>query len=316
MADNEAVSIADSDSAVAGASVAITEADEDRDMESLLGEKDAPPAVVDNVEEGAGGAASSSIAVATDASVAGSSVAVTEVEEDTQYETIGSSLAAENNKKVILTKDSSLDLSIYNEKNEDDDDDDDDVNNEEDLPPMHLHALRSPAKLKGDPKAAARSRSSSRSRPGSRKNSPQPRASNFVGTTISPSPSVGSSLDGSGMGEHVIDPDLLLDKLGLRDLDPNASHDEIQELLKKHISSNNGLPTLNERLSEETLDDVHAFQDLVASKKCSVDDADSPGKAARDALLRASQGPSSKILEVPLDALTEEDEDEAGLSER
>jgi hypothetical protein len=315
MADNEAVSIADSDSAVAGASVAITEADEDRDMESLLGEKDAPPAVVDNVEEGAGGAASSSIAVATDASVAGSSVAVTEVEEDTQYETIGSSLAAENNKKVILTKDSSLDLSIYNEKNEDDDDDDD-VNNEEDLPPMHLHALRSPAKLKGDPKAAARSRSSSRSRPGSRKNSPQPRASNFVGTTISPSPSVGSSLDGSGMGEHVIDPDLLLDKLGLRDLDPNASHDEIQELLKKHISSNNGLPTLNERLSEETLDDVHAFQDLVASKKCSVDDADSPGKAARDALLRASQGPSSKILEVPLDALTEEDEDEAGLSER
>mmetsp|Transcript_7645 Transcript_7645/g.11421 ORF Transcript_7645/g.11421 Transcript_7645/m.11421 type:complete len:326 (+) Transcript_7645:139-1116(+) len=325
MADNnEAVSIADSDSAVAGASVAITEAEEDRTLESLQGEKgvvtssSAPPAV-NNAVEGAGGATTSSI-TATDASVAGSSVAVTEVEEDILCSTTRSTVSDYNNKKVILTKDSSLDLSICNQKNEDDDDDDDeDANNEEDLAPMHLHALRSPAKLKGAP----RSRSSSRSRPGSRKTSPQPRnnvavPSNLVGTTISPSPSVGSSLDGStgvGGGEHhhVIDPDLLLDKLGLRDLDANASHDEIQEMLKKHISSNNGLPTLNERLSEATLDDVHAFQDLVSAKKAtSVDDNgdNSPGKAARDSLMRASQGPSSKILEVALDALTEEDEDD------
>jgi len=322
MADNEAVSIADSDSAVAGASVAITEAEEDRTLESLQGEtgvKSSAPAV-NNVVEGAAGANTTSSITATDASVAGSSVAVTEVEEDILCSTTRSTGAADNNhKKVILTKDSSLDLSICNQKN-DDDDDDEDANNEEDLAPMHLHALRSPAKLKGAP----RSRSSSRSRPGSRKTSPQPRntvvvpSSNLVGTTISPSPSVGSSLDGSigvGGGEHhVIDPDLLLDKLGLRDLDANASHDEIQEMLKKHISSNNGLPTLNERLSEETLDDVHAFQDLVSAKKkaTSVDnDGDnSPGKAARDSLMRASQGPSSKILEVALDALTEEDEDD------
>ena len=324
MADNEAVSIADSDSAVAGASVAITEAEEDRTLESLQGEKgvvtssSAPPAV-NNVVEGAAGATTSSI-TATDASVAGSSVAVTEVEEDILCSTTRSTVSDNNNKKVILTKDSSLDLSICNQKNEDDDDDDDeDANNEEDLAPMHLHALRSPAKLKGAP----RSRSSSRSRPGSRKTSPQPRSnhvavpSNLVGTTISPSPSVGSSLDGStgvGGGEHhVIDPDLLLDKLGLRDLDANASHDEIQEMLKKHISSNNGLPTLNERLSEATLDDVHAFQDLVSAKKATSVDNDgdnSPGKAARDSLMRASQGPSSKILEVALDALTEEDEDD------
>jgi len=326
MADNnEAVSIADSDSAVAGASVAITEAEEDRTLESLQGEKgvvtsssSAPPAV-NNVVEGAAGATTSSI-TDTDASVAGSSVAVTEVEEDILCSTTRSTVSDYNNKKVILTKDSSLDLSICNQKNEDDDDDDEDANNEEDLAPMHLHALRSPAKLKGAP----RSRSSSRSRPGSRKTSPQPRSnhvavpsSNLVGTTISPSPSVSSSLDGStGVGgehHHVIDPDLLLDKLGLRDLDANASHDEIQEMLKKHISSNNGLPTLNERLSEATLDDVHAFQDLVSAKKATSVDNDgdnSPGKAARDSLMRASQGPSSKILEVALDALTEEDEDD------
>lgn len=301
MTENEAISIADSDSAVAGASVAITEAEEDRALDSLGGDADGasklPSApVVDDVT-------ASSIA-ATDASVAGSSVAVTEVEEDilcsTRNLSIGSS-AGTDNKKVILTKESNLDLSICcNEQNEEEDE----ARFEEDLAPMHLHALKSPAKLKGDPKAAhARSRSSSRSRPSSRKNSPQPRPSNLVGTTISPSHSVGSSLDGSGVGD-VLDPDLLLDKLGLRDLDPNATHDEIQELLKKHISSNNGLPTLNERLSEDTLDDVHAFQDLVVSKKSGDDLRES---------LRASQGPSSKILEVSLDALTEEDEDEDGL---
>lgn len=301
MTENEAISIADSDSAVAGASVAITEAEEDRALDSLGGDADGasklPSApVVDDVT-------ASSIA-ATDASVAGSSVAVTEVEEDilcsTRNLSIGSS-AGTDNKKVILTKESNLDLSICcNEQNEEEEA----TRFEEDLAPMHLHALKGPAKLKGDPKAAhARSRSSSRSRPSSRKNSPQPRASNLVGTTISPSHSVGSSLDGSGVGD-VLDPDLLLDKLGLRDLDPNATHDEIQELLKKHISSNNGLPTLNERLSEDTLDDVHAFQDLVVSKKSGDDLRES---------LRASQGPSSKILEVSLDALTEEDEDEDGL---
>jgi len=311
MAENEAVSIADSDSAVAGSSVAITEAEEDRTMESLTGDEGVNLSSAPAVEEGAGGATSS--ITATDASAAGSSVAVTEVEEDILCASACSS-AAEDTKKVVLTKDSSLDLSIYNQKDEDEDD-------EEDVAPMHLHALRTPAKLKG----VSRSRSSSRSRPGSRsgsrKNSPQPRVvgpssnNNLVGTSISPSPSVGSSLDGSsGGGEHVIDPDLLLDKLGLRDLDANASHEEMQELLKKHISSNNGLPTLNERLSEETLDDVHAFQDLVASKSgsSSVNDGDnnSPGKAARDALLRSSLGPSSRILEVALDALTEEDEDD------
>jgi len=147
MADNnEAVSIADSDSAVAGASVAITEAEEDRTLESLQGEKSvtssssAPPAV-NNVVEGAAGATTSSI-TATDASVAGSSVAVTEVEEDILCSTTRSTVSDYNNTKVILTKDSSLDLSICNQKNEDDDDDDEDANNEEDLAPMHLHALR------------------------------------------------------------------------------------------------------------------------------------------------------------------------------
>ena len=309
MADTEkeaevVLSIADSDSAVAGASVAITVAEEDRSSKSS-DEKNvsAPASVVDgNV---------SSIA-ATDLSVAGSSVTVTvtEVEEDIIYSSAqGSSVTgAGAEKTVILSKDSSVDLSICATSQQNIPDRDEN-NEEENAAPMHLHALSSPAKLKGVP----RSRSSSRSRPSSRKNSPQPRviSNNLVGTTISPS-SATSSLDGSsGMGEHVIDPDLLLDKLGLRDLDANASQEEIQEMLKKHISSNNGLPTLNERLSEETLDDTHAFQDLVITKK--VGNADnSQGESLRQSLIR---GASAKVMEVALDALTEEDEDDDGVDQ-
>ncbi len=154
--------------------------------------------------------------------------------------------------------------------------------------PMHLHALRTPAKLRGAP----RSRSSSRSRPGSRRNSSSP-PRNLSGTAlselvvvgggvggvaglnnISPSISVGSSLDGIANNEHhhyhshsdnsiLIDRDILLDKLGFRDLDPDITHGEIQDMLRKH----NSLPTLNERMSEETMDDVHAFQNLTFCKR-------------------------------------------------
>ncbi|KAL7438837.1 hypothetical protein ACHAXH_009186 [Discostella pseudostelligera] len=162
---------------------------------------------------------------------------------------------------------------------------------------MHLHALRTPAKLCGAP----RSRSSSRSRPGSRRNSSSPPSRNLSGTAlaelvitgtgVSPSISVGSSLDGiaatnehhrlhshhshhgrSGSGELtiLIDRDILLDKLGFRDLDPETTQGEMQELLRKHcISGNNGgsLPTLNERMSEEALEDVHAFTNLTFCKR-------------------------------------------------
>ena len=112
-------------------------------------------------------------------------------------------------------------------------------------------------------------------------------------SALSPSASVGSSLD--GIGDHntdVIDPDLLLDKLGFKDLDPNITQEEMQEMLRKHISSNSGLPTLNERMSEATMDDTQAFHDLSYHKKAStgassssIDEEEdgklSPEKAAR-----------------------------------
>ena len=73
-----------------------------------------------------------------------------------------------------------------------------------------------------------------------------------------------SSLDGK-----FFDPDLLLDRLGFIDLDPPLPHEIRCGPLAAPGSidgkSNNagGLTPVNERLSEETLDDCHAFNDLV-----------------------------------------------------
>ena len=205
---------------------------------------------------------------ATEATVAGSSVAVTEAEEDAASfaQSTASAAGCGNEGKVIVTKSESLDISIAGTNKEDEEEEEDG----EYTAPMHLHALRTPAKLKG-----ARSRSSSRSRPGSRRNSVSPPRRvggelSIPSGGISPSVSVESSLDGvSHTSGDIIDPDILLDKLGFRDLDPNVTTEELQELLRKHISSNSSLPTLNERMSEETMDDSHAFQDLQYVKKSS-----------------------------------------------
>jgi len=228
---------------------------------------------------------------ATEATVAGSSVALTEAEEDAA--SFGQQ--AETNKgKCVLTKESSVKgIKIANEDADDDKDHD-----EEYAAPMHLHALRTPARLKG----AARSRSSSRSRPGSkpgsRRSSPSPTRTKVVGggelilggINLSPSQSVESSLDGNGeipsphssLGGDSFDPDILLDKLGFLDLDANATKEDLRELLKKHLSSSK-LATLNERMREETMDDVHAFQDLKPAKK-SKDEADGDFKISNEKL--------------------------------
>jgi hypothetical protein len=75
-----------------------------------------------------------------------------------------------------------------------------------------------------------------------------------------------SSLDG-----RYFDPDLLLDRLGFIDLDPPLPHEIRCGPLAAPGSidgkSNNagGLTPVNERLCDETLEDCHAFQDLVVS---------------------------------------------------
>mmetsp|Transcript_21965 Transcript_21965/g.47698 ORF Transcript_21965/g.47698 Transcript_21965/m.47698 type:complete len:380 (-) Transcript_21965:192-1331(-) len=72
-----------------------------------------------------------------------------------------------------------------------------------------------------------------------------------------------SSLDG------IYDPDVLLDRLGFIDLDPPLPHEircgplAAPGTIDGKSNNSGGLTPVNERLSEETLDDCHAFNDLV-----------------------------------------------------
>ena len=234
---SEDVSTAPTDISVAGSSVALTEKEEDSASYAANSEKEFTLPI--NFNRG-------DVSIApTDASVAGSSVAATEAEEDALYADPNATI-----NEVVLTN-------VTNEEGDD-----------EDAAPMHLHVLRTPAKLKGAVSAGGgrRSRSSSRSRPGSRRNSNSPNRG-VTSPSGSSKPSLADAASLTSSIEEDVDPDILLDKFGFQDLDPKLTQEELQELLKKHMSGNNSLPTLNERMSEETMEDVHAFQDLVFVKK-------------------------------------------------
>lgn len=144
------------------------------------------------------------------------------------------------------------------------DEDDDDMNN---LPPGRMHATTSLGniRLKGTPANKAMSMpvlpdaastssggSGSRSKSGSfvlNSNDPHPFHHHDAGSTTSM-----SSLEDLG-----VDQDILYDRAGLQD--------DLQSVgsKKSHASSQkvvSNLPPVNERLSEDTLEDVHAFSDV------------------------------------------------------
>eukprot|EP01082_Thalassiosira_pseudonana_P002449 g1955.t1 g1955 contig11:420714-421637(+) len=194
------------------------------------------------------------------------------------------------------------DVAVTNENDEDD------IN----AAPLHMHALRVPARLRSNiPKvnsdgklsdaAAAvrsRSRSTSRSRPAHRSSIRSNNSSRSTGSTTMSLPLViigennnnagnttagnttaggaSSTLGASFVSphsphssiaeQHYFEPDLLLDRLGFIDLDPPLPHEiRCGPLAAPDGKQNNsgGLTPVNERLSEETMDDCHAFQDLV-----------------------------------------------------
>jgi len=139
-----------------------------------------------------------------------------------------------------------------------------------DAAPLHLNAVRTPVRLQGKHSsqntllkvASSRSRSSSRSRPTSCDTSPCP--SDIGGMiTLSRVSSTASSIAGdldssitSGGVEISIDRDILLDRMGMGTSPTiNDSNNSLSGSIKI-------LPCLNERMSDETLDDCHAFTDL------------------------------------------------------
>ena len=165
--------------------------------------------------------------------------------------------------------------------------------------PLHLHTLREPALLRGTPGLAshrARSRSGSRSRTSSRDASPSPmthastasgtggdahhrRKSSGLGTPAesipgSAAPTVAATTASSVSGTASdagsdIDPDILLDRLGFdSDLEPPSPHEVAKGELALGSTwghSSQPLPSLNESMCEDSLEDAGAFADLVST---------------------------------------------------
>ena len=113
--------------------------------------------------------------------------------------------------------------------------------------PLHLHVGEN-AKLKG---TGSRSSSRSRSHSRSRDQSPAISRSRTPSATRSRRNSNSSSVSAEDI--HV-DPDILTDKMGHLDLEA-PKHVDIH-------SMRGSLTSVNERMSEETLEDCHAFSDL------------------------------------------------------
>lgn len=111
----------------------------------------------------------------------------------------------------------------------------------------------------------------------------------------SPAYDGGSSI--SSLEDLGIDTDVLTDKMGMLELDLKEQQ-EHTERLNKSLSN---LPPVSERLSEETLDDVHAFTDLKREE----------GYTSRGGSITTGGDVSSNVLE-PLDEGDEENEDDAG----
>lgn len=153
---------------------------------------------------------------------------------------------------------------------------DQDDRSDENAAPLHLHSMRTPARLKGANNAIA----------------PAQKKGNTG--SLSRSSSRGSSRSRSSQGSQqlqieivTVPLDILTDRKGFEELEPHAPHGEGSSAIK--------LTAVNERLSEDTLEDVHAFNDLVSNRTSSL------GRIAR--VSSRSLSPDNSVLET----LDEED---------
>ena len=105
----------------------------------------------------------------------------------------------------------------------------------------------------------------------------------------------GSSI--SSLEDLGIDADLLTDKMGFLELDWKEQQDN-SERLNRSLSN---LPPVSERLSEETLEDCHAFTELKREE----------GHISRGNSITTGGEVSSNLLE-PLDEGDEEEEENEG----
>lgn len=101
--------------------------------------------------------------------------------------------------------------------------------------------------------------------------------------------------------ENMVDKDILTDRMGLEELDMEKQRSK-GELMGNSSSS---LGCVNERLSDDTLDDVHAFSDAVARGSGAASVASSGGKSRANSITTGGD-----VGSVFLETLDEEDDEE------
>jgi len=198
-----------------------------------------------------------------------------------------------------LQREDSLEADVLNTQTPDDREYATKDNEEEDynLPPGRLHSMRGPQRLSGSKEALfvppglsniLRKKTEGLSTPRSRSRSPSLKDKTTI-TTHDASSSI-SSL------EDIVDQDILYDRAGLEDkIEQPRPHPKKGEATS--------LPAVNERLSEETLDDVHAFSDFVrssnASRANSIGTGAEGGLAALDECEEETESDLEDIDELP-----------------
>ncbi|KAG7337297.1 hypothetical protein IV203_030157 [Nitzschia inconspicua] len=154
------------------------------------------------------------------------------------------------------------------------------------LPALHHHHKTRRRSHDGGNSSRPGSRSGSESPSGGSRGS-RPKYGHFDG---------GSSI--SSLEDAGIDIDILTDKMGVLELDLKTQQ-EIAHTLNKSLSN---LPAVNERLCDETLEDVHAFSDVKGREQT--------GTLSRGGSITTGGEVSSNVLE-PLEEIEEHDDDSA-----
>jgi hypothetical protein len=162
-------------------------------------------------------------------------------------------------------------------------------------PPLRIHATRVPERLSGT-SSALQIPASLQTQLRRRKSDP----ANSSRSSGSRSPATGQhNFDGGSSIsslEEIIDPDILTDKMGFLELDLKEQQNSSRTL----NNSCSNLTAVNERMSEETLDDCHAFSDLKREGNVSRGNSITTG------------GEVSSIMLEPLDECEDEDIEEEG----
>ena len=171
----------------------------------------------------------------------------------------------------------------------------------DDLPPGRMNATRGPTRLSPSlhPPEKVNSIIMKKRIPDQRGRSKSPHQSK---RTISTATSTDGNSSISSL-DDLVDRDILYDRQGLVELDFAESK------AKMHNSREfSNLPSVNERLSEDTLEDCHAFSDLVYSSNASRASGGTGTEAFLDPLLEDEEETEM------LDDIDEEDSEDRGIA--